>query len=327
MRGIWNARAMSAARLSPTLGLCLALSSCSLEQNGRLPISRTDGLEDASVSTPGTFPTPSPNLDADSGTSQNSAVRSADYEVVAHGGHLAVSGTGLSQIQSAEIGNVTIPLRVESDAQLTLGPFPDDVPIGRQPVRLRSAAGTTATFETIVIHLVINEMDQETNEGADRDQFVEIGTSVSDLSLRGYILVLFDGSDGNAYGTVELANPLGVPTRTDADGRLLITDLPTEAIVGRNDPSALAIYQLREFQEGTAATENALIDAVAYTNRRTDHDELINTLLIPEGRIVLDEDENNDEEDESIQRCNAARRDGRSFSVADRTPGESNECS
>ena len=172
--------------------------------------------------------------------------------------------------------------------------------------------------------IVINEFDTDT-PGTDTQEFIELKSDSSYLSLDGFVVVLFNGSDsgGNtSYLTIDLNG-----FTTDLNGLLLIgsngvspvPQLLISSAIMQNGPDAVAIYagSSLDFPEGTLATTNNLVDALMYDTNDADDTDLMALLGITE---QINEGLNGSVTTESIQRAN----DG-SYYVAAPTPRQLND--
>jgi len=172
--------------------------------------------------------------------------------------------------------------------------------------------------------LIINEIDVDT-PGTDRMEIIEIKSDISQFSLNGYVLVLFNGSDvggDSSYYALDLDGYV-----TDINGVLLIggPDVSPVPEIGllentlQNGADAIAIYQANatDFPEGTIATTTNLIDAVVYDTDDADDTNLMTLLGVTS---QINENENGNKTIESIQRKN----DG-TYEVKTPTPGMLND--
>ncbi len=171
--------------------------------------------------------------------------------------------------------------------------------------------------------VVINEIDADT-PSYDTMEFIELKTSTSNMSLDGYVLVLFNGSGDVSYLSIDLDG-----YSSDANGIFLIgtsTVTPSPDLVFaksqdniQNGADAVAVYyaDATDFPTGTAATSVNLIDAVVYDTDDGDDSDLLSSL----GQAAqYNENENGDKDNQSIQRSS----DG-SYSVAEPTVGVLND--
>jgi hypothetical protein len=257
-------------------------------------------------------------------------VSSVSYPVVAHGGTLVITGSGLMGATSVTIGGVMQAFTVDSDTQITITLVTDATPINAQDLVVDTPNGATSPFSLTVIHLLINELDFD-QPMLDTAEFVELSTGVPGVSLAGYTLVFWNGNGDVSY----LA--LNLNAVTDANGYFLVGSpgmmpAPTLAFnttsVIQNGQDAIGVYQapIASFMNGTAVTAANLIDALVYDAGQADDAGLLDVLLGMAGapeRVQLQETPDT----ASIQRCADGRRDGRKFvsgAAATPTPGAMN---
>ena len=170
--------------------------------------------------------------------------------------------------------------------------------------------------------IVINEIDPNT-PGSDTAEFIELYSSSPNVSLDGYVLVLFNGGDDASYAAYDLDG-----YNTDSNGYFIIGDSGVTGIsitlsntpdsFIQNGADAVALYQAdkSDFPLDTSVTTANLVDAVVYDNNHDDDSGLLTGL----GRTVqYNEDEANDNENQSLQR----QSDG-SFKVGTPSPNTSN---
>ncbi|MDI1479681.1 lamin tail domain-containing protein [Polyangium sp. y55x31] len=256
-------------------------------------------------------------------------VTAVDYQVIAHGGKLVVTGNGFTGATAVKIGGVDQTFTVNSNTQITITNVPDTTPIALQNLVITAPGGDTAPFPVTVIHLLINELDCD-QPSTDNAEIVEVVTGVPNVSLAGYTLVFFNGGQANdpSYLTVELAGT------TDANGILWVgtsgmTPTPplTMPAAMQNGQDAVGIYQAlpATFPNGTAVTASGLIDALVYSEGQADDAGLLDVLIGPPGttgRVQVNEGSNGNTV--SIQRCGDGRRNGDKFKVGQPTPGAAN---
>ena len=251
------------------------------------------------------------------------AVNAASYDVVAHGGSTTLSGAGLSSTSSVTIGGQDVPFTVLDDARVRIDALPDSVPTGPQTARVQTVMGM-ASIGLTVVHLVLGELDEETDSGTDVHQFVEIDTGgLGDLSLAGYVLVFF-GADHTAYLSVPLQ-------RSDASGRAVIGDAALDPDIVIADDAieragAAALYQRQDVPDGTAPSAEDLIDALVYARDGSSDSELEGTLLLSGSTVSESGGWGSDLRSTSLQRCHSERRSGDAWRRATATPGASNRC-
>ena len=184
--------------------------------------------------------------------------------------------------------------------------------------------------QTTYGQLVINELDCDT-PSIDDKEFIELKSDTPNFPLDGYVVVLFNGSDsgGNtSYFTIDLDG-----YTTDVNGLLLIgsntvSPFPQYLIsanVIQNGADAIAIYHASDydFPSGTLATIDNLIDVLIYgTGDPVDTDmiDIFNDDPNLASIQQIDENENGNQVNESIQRNN----DGTYF-VGTPTPRQLND--
>lgn len=179
-------------------------------------------------------------------------------------------------------------------------------------------------FSNLQAQVVINEIDSDT-PSTDTMEFIELKSDTPELSLNGYVLVLFNGSTGgndSSYFALDLDG-----LTTDVNGILLISNNEVSPVGDfilfdntiQNGADAIGLYQANgsEFPDGTLATTGNLVDAVAYDTNDADDTVLLGLLGLTE---QINEGENGNQSTESIQRNN----DGTYF-VGPPTPGVLND--
>ncbi len=255
-------------------------------------------------------------------------VISVDLPVVPHGLALELRGSLFTGATAVTVGGVSQAFAVDSDTQITIDTVTDAVPIGTQDVIVTTPAGTSAPYSITVLHLLISEVDSD-NFDIDEEEFVEIDTGVAGVSLRDYVLVLYNGNSGVADEAFRLSGT------TDAVGRLVIgnaavaeADIVFRNSAIQNGADAFAIYRGAEadFPDGTPIRGDA-IDAVVWDTDDADATALLSGLLGagPEA-VQINENANGARFTDSVQRCGTARLDGRGWTTAPRTPGAPNAC-
>jgi hypothetical protein len=136
-------------------------------------------------------------------------------------------------------------------------------------------------FQMQAQEVLINEVDAD-QVGSDTLEFVEL-VGAPNLSLDGYILVLFNGGDANnaSYRTVDLtgqtipASGFFVVGSSYVPNVNMNFDVNNNAI--QNGADAIALYQANaaDFPDGTAPTSVGLVDALVYGTSDPDDAELI----------------------------------------------------
>jgi len=261
------------------------------------------------------------------------SVSGVDYEVVAHGGSLTITGNLLIDIDEVTIGDEPQSFTEVSPTQLTVTDVPDSTPIGAQDLVITTAGGTgTEPFQLTVIHLVINEVDAD-QTSTDTHEFVEISAGVAGIDLSGYLLVLYNGSDNRSYDdAVDLAattNDAGVlVVGTSATAPDIAFPRADNAVQNGADAAILVQGSTASFGNDTAFPASGIIDGVVYDTSDGDDAELLDGIFGPgvPGRVQIDENANGMKDTQSIQRCGPARLDGREFVVIEPTQGAANDC-
>lgn len=139
--------------------------------------------------------------------------------------------------------------------------------------------------KTISAQAVINELDCDV-PGIDDEEFVELLTASPNMSLDGFIIVFFNGSNSgmdSSYYAIDLNGRV-----SDENGLLLIGSAAVSpfpqviipANVIQNGADAVAIYQasILDFPGETLATTNNLIDALVYSTNDPVDTNLLNLL-------------------------------------------------
>jgi len=154
--------------------------------------------------------------------------------------------------------------------------------------------------------VIINEVDCDT-PSVDTQEFIELRTQVVESPLDGYVLVLFNGSSSGAdssYFALSLDGfvtdfnglfVLGGPELTPSPNYLLFKNFI------QNGADAVAVYRasVEDFEEGTLATIDNLVDALVYGTSDPVDQDLLNLLAQTE---QIDEDVNGNSDSESMQR-------------------------
>ena len=154
--------------------------------------------------------------------------------------------------------------------------------------------------------VIINEVDCDT-PSVDTQEFIELRTQVEESPLDGYVLVLFNGSSSGAdssYFALSLDGfvtdfnglfVLGGPELIPSPNYLLFKNFI------QNGADAVAVYRasVEDFEEGTLATIDNLVDALVYGTSDPVDQDLLNLLAQTE---QIDEDVNGNSDSESMQR-------------------------
>lgn len=171
--------------------------------------------------------------------------------------------------------------------------------------------------------IVINEIDTDT-PGTDQLEFVELKSATPNFPLDGYVLVFFNETNSLSYYTIDLDG-----FETDFNG---IFHLGNNQVVPaplkifpnatvQNGPDVIALYlgSDTDFPLNTLATNNNVVDAIAY---RTQNAQLnpTNLMGIFNLTVCTNENANSLVTSQSIQRKN----DG-TYEVKAPTPGMNND--
>lgn len=181
-----------------------------------------------------------------------------------------------------------------------------------------------------IAQIVINELDCDT-PSTDTQEFLELKSDTPNFPLDGYVVVFFNGSTSgmnSSYFTIDLDG-----YTTDVNGLLLIGSnsvspvpqlLISESVI-QNGADAVAIYQASwfDFPNETVAHITDLIDVLIYDTSDADDLDLIDIFNDhPNFTDIqqINEDENGNKDNESIQRNN----DG-TYTVTTPTPRQLND--
>lgn len=188
-------------------------------------------------------------------------------------------------------------------------------------------AGTNLAAEDYAV--VINEIDADT-PGTDAAEFIELyDGGAGNTSLAGLVVVLYNGSNDAVYATYDLSGHT-----TDENGYFVLGNAGV-ANVGlvfnnnslQNGADAVALYQgtAADFPNGATITTTGLIDAIVYDTDDADDPELL--ALLNEGQPQVNEDENNNKDNESLQRTpngEGEPRNTNTYATLAPTPGAQN---
>ena len=185
------------------------------------------------------------------------------------------------------------------------------------------------TYVPAVAQLRINEIDVDT-PGRDTAEFVELyDGGVGNTSLDGFILVGYNGNGDLSYRTIDLAG-----FATNDEGYFVIGNegvtnvgLVVPSNTFQNGADALALYErpAADFPNGTALTTEGLVDAIVYDTSDADDTELL--VLLNDGQLQVNEDENGEKDTESLQRIpngSGGLQNTDSYQAAEPTPGTTN---
>ena len=156
--------------------------------------------------------------------------------------------------------------------------------------------------------LIINEVDADT-PGTDAAEFVEIyDGGTGNISLDGFALVFYNGSNDLSYGTVDLDG-----LTTDSDGYAVVcgdvdaafaVNCDLDSVVGiQNGQDAVALYAAdgADFPVNSAIALDGLVDAVVHETGDPDDPGLL--ALLNAGQSQVDENGAGDGPGHSNQRC------------------------
>ncbi|GAB5526500.1 MAG: hypothetical protein Roseis2KO_43720 [Roseivirga sp.] len=192
------------------------------------------------------------------------------------------------------------------------------------------AVNANQIFGTPVPSVIINEVDADT-PGTDAAEFIELYDGGSgNTALDRLVVVLFNGSNDESYRAVDLDG-----FSTDANGYFVIGNagvanvsitIPGNGI--QNGADAVALYQAdaTDFPNGTAPSTTDLLDALVYDTNDADDAGLL--VLVNSGEPQINEDEQGDKDNQSLQRIpngGGGGRNSSSFTQAAPTPGASND--
>lgn len=207
--------------------------------------------------------------------------------------------------------------------------------------------GTSVRFflDVLASHLVINEVDVSTANGnltvngnaVDATEFVEIyDGGVGNTSLTGHVLNFFDGTSDTSYRSVDL-----VGKSTNVDGYAVIcvnSDFVAncdfdisgagQAIDELQDGAdAIGLYFAAPIANGTALTNNNLLDAFVYDTDDVDDAGLLT--LLNTGQQQMNENGGGNEVNQSNSRCingSGGAQNTTSYLQRAPTPGVANDC-
>ncbi len=171
--------------------------------------------------------------------------------------------------------------------------------------------------------IVINEIDAD-NPSTDTKEFIELKTASPNMSLDGYVVVLFNGSDDQSYEAFDLDG-----YSSDANGLFLmgtagVSPTPTLVFDGadnvvQNGADAVALYMAdaSDFPNDSPITQDNLIDVVVYDTNDSDDTGLLEGFGVT---VQWNEGENGDKDNHSNQ-----RKDDGTFEAKEPTPGALND--
>lgn len=174
--------------------------------------------------------------------------------------------------------------------------------------------------------VVINELDSDT-VSTDDLEFIELKSATPNFPLDGYVVVFFNGSESSSTGNKSYYAIDLDGYSTDVNGlihigNIKVSPVPTKLFptsIIQNGADAVAIYlgNASDFPDQTLATQNNLIDALAYGNSNPDATALMALLGLT---FQVNENANGLGTTQSIQRKN----DG-TYEAKAPTPGANND--
>ena len=149
--------------------------------------------------------------------------------------------------------------------------------------RLRKVRELSGPVNAHTPDMVINEVDADSNGGADTDEFIEL-YGPPHKSLDDYVVVLYNGSNLRSYRAYNLGRlPKPTTTAIFVMGDLNLPGVDYGAWEGntlQEGPDAVAVYlgDASSFPNGTLVHENSLVDALVYDTNDGDVPGLIDVL-------------------------------------------------
>ena len=232
---------------------------------------------------------------------------------------------------STSTGTHTPTATATSTVTPTNTPSPTPTSTMTSPPTAIHTATATATPTQITATLIINEVDADTTS-IDDAEFIELfDGGLGNVSLNGYVLVLFNGSNDQSYYALDLD-----AYSTDANGYFVIgsSDIPVASAILPIDtlqqgPDAVALYQANatDFPNGTFVKTNNLIDALVYDTNDPDDAGLLT--LLNANQPQINEAGSGDSPSHSNQRCpngSGGQRNTITYLQALPSPGTANIC-
>ncbi|MCH2197296.1 MAG: lamin tail domain-containing protein [Flavobacteriales bacterium] len=175
--------------------------------------------------------------------------------------------------------------------------------------------------------VVINEVDSD-SPGTDVLEFIELYGPAS-FPLDGYVVVLYNGSSDQSYGSFDLDG-----MSLDENGFFVLgsaavpnVDMIINDNTLQNGPDAIALYQANgdDFPTNTAITFDNLIDAVVYETNDSDDEGLL--ALLNEGEGQANESANSNSGGDAVARIpdGGAPFTTSTYVAQEPTPGFTNE--
>ncbi len=179
--------------------------------------------------------------------------------------------------------------------------------------------------------LVINEVDVNT-PNTDTAEFVELfDGGAGNLSLNGYTLVFFNGTNDRSYFSIDLdgqsTNASGYFVLGNSGVNLATATFPTNTLQQGADAVALYFGDAISYPNGTAVTTANLIDALVYDTGNPDDAELL--ALLNGGQPQVNEEGAGDSARDSNQRCpngSGGQRNTNTYGQGAPSPGAVNSC-
>ena len=174
---------------------------------------------------------------------------------------------------------------------------------------------------SIYSQVVINEIDVDMT-GSDVNEFIELKSTTPNLSLDGYVLVLYNETNSLSYYAIDLDGYSTDINGIFLSGNTAVSPAPTLVIPNgkiQNGPDVIALYQANatDFPDGTLATSTNLVNAIAYSTAAA---TATNLMAIFGLTVSTNENMNGLGTTQSIQRKN----DG-TYEVKTPTPGMNND--
>ena len=171
--------------------------------------------------------------------------------------------------------------------------------------------------------IVINEVDAD-NPSTDTMEFIELKTETANMSLDGYVIVLYNGSDNQSYESYGLDGYSSNVNGLFVIGTSIVSPTPDYILPKadnnvQNGADAVAVYQddASNFPNDTPITTTNLIDAFVYDTNDSDDVELLGGLGVS---VQYNEDAAGDKDNHSNQR----KADG-TYEAKGPTPGALND--
>jgi len=192
---------------------------------------------------------------------------------------------------------------------------------------------TFLCLPVIQAQLIINEVDAD-QSSTDSEEFIELyNGGTGSVSLDGYVVVLFNGSDDASYGAFDLDGysiasggyfVLGSSSVANVDLVIGTTNII------QNGADAVALYtgDAADFPEDTPVTTTNLVDAVVYDTDDSDDTGLL--VLLNASEPQINENMNGNGTTESIARCpdgTGGARNTSTYTGDTPSPGAANSCS